>query len=119
MSTVGAKSLCQTEQTPAQSNRIVISACNGLGGVGKTQLAVEFVHRYQEMYPYVFWFPAEESSLIEIAYQKLAQDLQMDTENKPMDAVVRTIKAWFDRHHGCLLVYDNAPNYKAIKIIFP
>ena len=82
-------------------------------------MAIEFVHRYQELYPYVFWFPAEESSLIEIAYQKLAQDLQLDTGNKPIDAIVRTIKAWFDRHNGCLLVYDNAPNYKSIQDYLP
>ena len=108
-----------TKQKPSQSNPIVISACNGLGGVGKTQLAIEFVHRYQQLYPYVFWFPAEESSLIEIAYQKLAQDLQLDTGNKPIDAIVRTIKAWFDRHNGCLLIYDNAPNYKTIQNYLP
>jgi len=34
-------------------------AINGLGGIGKTQLAVEYAHRYRAAYTAVLWFGAD------------------------------------------------------------
>lgn len=114
--------LSATEQGPPfkiqRCSRVVISGCQGMGGVGKTQLAIEYVHSHKNVFSFIFWFPAEEPSKIDIAYQKLAHDLKIDTKQPP-DAIVREIKAWFSRNPSCLLVYDNAPDSNSIQMYIP
>src|SRR5687767_10494143 len=34
-------------------------AASGLGGIGKTQIAIEYAHRYQHKYQYVLWCRAD------------------------------------------------------------
>ena len=72
----------------------------------------------QNSYSNIFWILAEDSTDIEIAYQKLAQDLKIYSEQAP-NAIVNLIKVWFHQHPDCLLVYDNAPDYESIQDYFP
>ncbi len=48
-------------------------ALHGLGGVGKTQLAVEFCHRFASSYDLICWIPAEQSALARGTLAALAQ----------------------------------------------
>src|SRR2546423_64537 len=49
----------------------------GLTGVGKTQLAVEYVHRNLDRYDLVWWIPAEQSGLARAALVNLADRLDV------------------------------------------
>ena len=91
---------------------------HGLGGIGKTQLAIEYVYRNQHLYPVIFWFPSEETSQLDNAYQKVAHKLRIDTE-QPIEIIIANVIVWFHKHPYCLLVYDNAPNADAIEKYLP
>ena len=43
-----------------------------MAGVGKTQLAGEYVHRYRREYAVIWWMRAEESSTLADDYSELA-----------------------------------------------
>src|SRR3982751_2825590 len=50
-------------------------ALYGMGGLGKTQIAAEFAHRYRENYRVVYWIRAEEPASIGFDFAALGRAL--------------------------------------------
>ena len=89
-----------------------IAAATGLGGIGKTQLASEFVHRYGRYFEGgVFWvsFGAPDSIPAEIAScgGAGALDLRPDFGNLPLGDQVALVSAAWQGPLPRLLVFDN------------
>ncbi len=64
------------EQLGAQDTAAVLPhALHGLGGVGKSQLALEYIYTHQHDYKVICWIPAERESLILAALGNLAAQL--------------------------------------------
>ena len=66
------------EQLDAQDTAAVLPhALHGMGGVGKSQLALEYVYRHQQNYRVICWIPAERESLILTVLADLAARLRL------------------------------------------
>ncbi|MEV0487148.1 FxSxx-COOH system tetratricopeptide repeat protein [Streptomyces sp. NPDC050508] len=79
----------------------------GLGGIGKTQIAQEYVHRYGAQYDLVHWIPAEQPNRLPRLLAELGLELGIpgDTVDERAQATMTALK---NGDHGrWLLVFDN------------
>ncbi|MDH6133961.1 tetratricopeptide (TPR) repeat protein [Kitasatospora sp. MAA4] len=82
----------------------------GMGGVGKTQTATEYAHRFAAAYDVVWWIAAEQPEFIAPRLAELASRLGLGTPNDSTDAASRVLDALrAGRPYGrWLLIFDNA-----------
>ncbi len=90
---------------------------SGLGGVGKTQLAVEYVYRWRREYNVIWWLRAEETSAINEDLDLLANALELKVRN-PRETI-EAVRRWLEENEGWLLVFDNAEDVADLRTFIP
>src|SRR3954463_645009 len=91
----------------AGEGTLVMQALYGLGGVGKTQLALEYAHCFAADYDLVWWIDAEQPVLIPEQLARLAARLDLRPGPTVADTVERLLADLHERDRW-LLVFDNA-----------
>jgi tetratricopeptide (TPR) repeat protein/transcriptional regulator with XRE-family HTH domain len=95
--------LHSTGGTPA-----IPQALCGLGGIGKTQIALEYAYRHRDEYPIVLWISAETSSGILNDYMAIAVLAHLvPADEKEQDRIVAAIKQWLETYRHWLVIFDN------------
>jgi tetratricopeptide (TPR) repeat protein len=97
----------------------------GLGGVGKTQVATEYVQRFRTDYDLVWWIDCAESAFIDASLADLGERMRTvfglnvvpsanaaDVTRQVLDLLSRGSLRW-------LLVFDNADEVDAIRPFVP
>jgi len=86
-----------------------IHGISGLGGIGKTQTALEFAWRHLgQSYRHVFWVRADTETEIISGFMEIARKLELaEKDARETDVVVDAVRRWFDINDNWLLVLDN------------
>ena len=98
-------------------------ALQGLGGVGKTQLAIEYAYRHVQDYDVVWWIPADQEVLVRSALAALAPRLGMtgiapERVEDAVRAVLDSLRRG-DPYSRWLLIFDNADQPETIRDLMP
>jgi tetratricopeptide (TPR) repeat protein len=102
------------EQTPRRP--LVL---RGIGGVGKTQLTVEFAYRYAGDYDLIWWVPAEEPVQARAALAALAERLDLPRSTDLNQTARVTLDALESSELRWLLIFDNAESAAELRSVLP
>ncbi|WP_052721099.1 FxSxx-COOH system tetratricopeptide repeat protein [Actinoplanes rectilineatus] len=104
----------------AEPTAVLPEALHGLGGVGKTQVVVEFVYRNAGDYDVVWWISAERPAQITSAMVELATKLRLpvNAEAAAVPAVKEALRVGVP-YARWLLVFDNADVPEDVRPYFP
>ncbi|KAJ5986317.1 hypothetical protein N7451_010682 [Penicillium sp. IBT 35674x] len=90
----------------------------GLGGSGKSQVALEYVHRYRDSFEACFWITCDTSVKITQGFVEIARKLQLDVHGHSQAHHV--VRDWFcENGRNCLLILDNAESPVALEEYLP
>lgn len=100
---------------------VLPEALHGLGGVGKSQIALEYVHQHAADYDAVWWIPAERPEQIRQALVQLADRLGLRAGMEANTAVPSVLDALRTGRpcRNWLLVFDNAEELETVRPFFP
>ncbi|KAI7759632.1 hypothetical protein LZL87_014155 [Fusarium oxysporum] len=105
-----AKIIEKHEQAAADHHNRV--ALVGLGGVGKSQIAIEYAYRVRKSAPqtWVFWVHAANAARFEQAYRDIANKAEIPGREDPKADILKIVYNWLcdERNGQWLIVLDNA-----------
>ncbi|AOR36108.1 hypothetical protein BFF78_38175 [Streptomyces fodineus] len=99
---------------------VLPEALHGMGGVGKSQIAVEYVYRHSREYRLIWWIPSEQESQIVQSLIELGDQmgLQAGSEMSAVPAVLDALRRG-EPYSDWLLVFDNAEIPRDVRKYFP
>lgn len=90
-------------------------ALSGMGGVGKTQTAVEYAYRHKGEYGAVLWAKADGEDSLKAGLAAIADKLGLpEKDETDRDKAVNAARRWLEANEGWLLILDNADDLSLV-----
>lgn len=95
-------------------------ALSGLGGIGKTQIVIEYAYRYSQEYPAIFWVDAQTYGTTLSSFFFIADLLNLPEKREQDERlIVASVKRWLSCHQGWLLIVDNIEDTEQARRFLP
>ncbi len=94
------------------------AAFKGMGGLGKTQLAVEYAYKYKNEYPNgVIWINASED--IDSQLSELATKAKWISPDSETSIKIDCARNQIQTRSNCLLIFDNVEKVDQVRDLYP
>jgi serine/threonine protein kinase/Tfp pilus assembly protein PilF len=99
---------------------IKTQAVSGLGGIGKTQIATEYVYRYHSEYQVILWVRGDtrEKMLADIAALATLLNLK-ERHEQEQRRVLEAVRSWLRKNTKWLLIIDNIEDLRLVQTLLP
>jgi tetratricopeptide (TPR) repeat protein len=92
----------------------------GTGGLGKTQLAIEYAHRFGPVYTGgVYWVNADRGLIEMVTRISATAGVDVDTKAEEAEQVAQLWRGLNARNLPCLMILDNLPENVALRPYLP
>ncbi len=121
---IGQGSILTQLDTTLNANNAAAStqpqAISGLGGIGKTQIALEYAYRHEHAYRAILWVQADTRDALISGFSKLAGLLSLpEKDAQDQQLMVEAVKHWLETHEQWLLILDNADDLALLDEFLP
>ncbi|MFF5494483.1 FxSxx-COOH system tetratricopeptide repeat protein [Streptomyces aquilus] len=111
--------LVHLREALGSGQRVAVQALHGRGGVGKTQLALEYAYRFASEYEAAWWITSEDPALIPDQLGQLAVRAGIAPAGTSPAAAVELLLGELGAMSRWLLVFDNAEDPDALAPFLP
>ncbi|MEV7883506.1 FxSxx-COOH system tetratricopeptide repeat protein [Streptomyces sp. NPDC002817] len=105
------------DSLPADRHSVV--ALHGMGGIGKSQIVLEYAYRFAGEYDLVWWIDAEQSDQIPVHYTELADRLGIALKEAGAEHNARTLLTALRDRRRWLIILDNAEDPEQVERWLP
>ena len=93
---------------------------SGLGGIGKTQIAIEYVYRYHSEYTFIFWVRGDTREKMLSDFASLATTLGLKEQNEQdQQLIIEAVRTSLKNNTHWLLIIDNIEDLRNARTILP
>ena len=96
-------------------------AIYGIGGIGKTQVAIEYVYQYETQYDGIYWINASDQAALLSGFQEIGSMtgcVSTATDLEPIE-VAKGVLSWLRREQNWLVVIDNLDDITVVAGFLP
>lgn len=104
--------------SPRFSHQIVL---HGLGGVGKTQIALQYAHTHRDRYGNIFWVTAASETTLLTAFQDIGKRTGCVSHIEALEPseIATRVLTWLNAQARWLLVFDNLEDDSVVEKYLP